>query len=226
MDVLEFMNKGGFFMWVLAACSVFGVAAILERSVYHWRARFDVQKWLKQLKEFISEGGKISQAEVPCSDRSPVAKLASVYLNYLASPLRIRDEALKREGNLLLDEADTHLKLLSSLGSVSPLIGLLGTVVGLVEAFQAIQSGGGIVDPTIVAGGIWVALLTTVFGLCVGIPCFLFAQYFLSRFNKISREMELVVSELDEIFSLSAAEEAFSLEHKDLQAVSNYGSGL
>jgi biopolymer transport protein ExbB len=123
-------------------------------------------------------------------------------LRYIQSPTAVRNEALKREGNRLLAELDAQMKLLSCIAHVSPLLGLLGTVAGLVTAFHQIEASGGQVNPTDLAGGIWEALLTTVAGLLVGIPALLMHQFFHARLEKIAREMQEIVSELDEMLAL------------------------
>lgn len=99
----------------------------------------------------------------------------------------------------MLTELERGLKPLSAIAQISPLLGLLGTVYGLVGAFYAIEQTGGQVQVSDMAGGIWEALLTTVAGLVVGIPVLLAHQYFQARVERTANRMSCIVSELDEM---------------------------
>ncbi len=201
MIVVEWFLKGGIFMWPILLGSLIGGAVIIDRLWMHWRARLDYKQFLKRLKQDLA-GCPLRSPQWLTTSASPVAKIAAVYLRYIHAPTAVRNEALKREGNRFLAEMEAQMKLLSSIAHVSPLLGLLGTVAGLVVAFYQIEISGGQVNPTDLAGGIWEALLTTVAGLIVGIPALLMHQFFHARVEKISREMQETVSELDEMLAV------------------------
>jgi biopolymer transport protein ExbB len=201
MIVVEWFLKGGIFMWPILLGSLIGCAIIADRLRAHWRARLDYKDFIKYLKQELA-GCPLRSPSWLSGSGSPVARIADVYLRYIRAPVSVRNEALKREGNRYLAELDSHMKLLSSIAHVSPLLGLLGTVAGLVAAFYQIELNSGHVNPTDLAGGIWEALLTTVAGLMVGIPTLLMHQFFHSRIEKIAREMQETISELDEMLAV------------------------
>jgi biopolymer transport protein ExbB len=199
-DVSSLFQLGGPVMWPLLACSVIGLAVIIDRAWMHFSTRLDFDTYLKNLKSAQSEGRVKSFLEKFAHSQNPVVKLTQVYFAYLIKGEHRRNEALKREGSRLLAAQDRRMRLLATVAHVAPLLGLLGTVLGLVNSFQAIDASGGVAQPAQLASGIWAALLTTVFGLAVGIPCMVAHHYFHSLTEKNARQMKELVSELDEAF--------------------------
>lgn len=180
MNIVEWMNKGGFFIWPLVLCSLVGLAAILDRAYVFLRESSNFQSFFEQLKEkLLSLGPDSRQLRNELGEsRGTWSQLTLVYLQYLASPKEVRNKALEREGRVLLSLLNLRMKLLSSIAHVAPLLGLLGTVAGLVSAFMTIEGQAGAVNPSDLAGGIWEALLTTVVGLCIAIPAYLHISIF------------------------------------------------
>lgn len=195
----ELFKKGGFAMWPLLVCSIVGLAIILERSAYYFLLRFNYVRFLAELKRLI-DARKIKEASAACRKSAhPVAKLADLYLRNLNSD-ELRNEILKREGSLALEKVERRLRGLAALTHIAPLLGLLGTVTGLVTAFHQIEVLGSQVRPADLAAGIWEALITTVFGLVIAIPCMATYHGFESITDKIARRMQFLISELDETF--------------------------
>jgi biopolymer transport protein ExbB len=126
------------------------------------------------------------------------------YLEQLDRPAKIREDNVRRVGSLVLESVEKNLRILAALAHLSPLVGLLGTVIGMVVAFAQIQSIQGAVKPSDLAGGIWEALLTTVFGLVVAIPCMALYHAFEGHADKIARRMEMAVTSLDDLLSANA----------------------
>ncbi len=201
MILMEWFLKGGLFMWPLLAGSLVGLAVIAERGWLHWSIRLDYPQFLKRLKAELS-GCPLRAPDWLREARSPIARIAAVHLRYIHAAPNVRNEAIKREGNRMLAALDLRLKLLSSIAHVTPLLGLLGTVAGLVSAFYQIEATGGQVNPTDLAGGIWEALLTTVAGLSIGIPCLLMHQFYHARVEGVARAMQETISELDEMLAV------------------------
>ena len=156
-------------MWPLLACSMIGAAIIVERSFYFWRLRFHYESFTAGLKKLLA-GRKIKEAIASCRRHAnPVPRMAGLYLEHLDQDL-LRDQILKREGSFALEKVETRLRGLAAITHIAPLLGLLGTVMGLVSAFHQIELLGGQVQPGELAAGIWEALITTVFGLVIAIP--------------------------------------------------------
>ncbi len=234
MILIEWFLKGGIFMWPLLICSLLGFAAILDRSLVYWQIRLNYDHFISKLKADLLSRKEHVLPEWVNTVQSPLAKLASVYFEYIQSENqiedqkeeKIRNEALKREGNRLLSTLDKRMRLLSVLSNVTPLLGLLGTVAGLVTAFHIIELKGGVIQPSDLAGGIWTALITTVAGLCIGIPTFLMHNYFQGKNQTVARHMEELVSELDEIFAYKQSLEvkSSSITSTPLHGSRSYGN--
>lgn len=197
----EWFAKGGFMMWPILTCSIIGMAVIGDRLYAHGRAALRYRGFLDRLRAAYRE----NRSEIPewlGKERAPEGQIATVYWQYAQRDAGVRNEALKREGETILAEWNKHLKIISTIAQVTPLMGLLGTVFGLVMAFYNIEALGGRVRPDDLAGGIWEALLTTVAGLVVAIPALLAYQYFQSSGERKARRMKEVISILDEIEQL------------------------
>lgn len=189
-------QKGGFAMWPLLACSVMALAIIAERFCFHFTIRLDEAAFRKELKQLLM-AKKRNEAIALCqASCHPVPRIAEQYLLNLLFDAQ-RTNILKCEGSLLLEGVEKNLKGLATIAHLAPLLGLLGTVTGLVSAFHQIEILGGQVQAGNLAGGIWEALITTVFGLVVAIPATAFFHYFENKTDFIARRMQLVVSELD-----------------------------
>lgn len=197
--LIDLFQKGGFAMWPLLACSIIGTAIIAERFVYFMRLRFDYSRFLSELKEILRRKEYKEAILFSRKKAHPVPHLAAVYLENLQRD-DLRSEILKREGSLALEKIETRLRGLAVISHISPLLGLLGTVTGLVAAFHQIELRGGQVQPGDLASGIWEALITTVFGLVIAIPCMASYHGFESKADRAARQMQFLVSELDEFF--------------------------
>ncbi|MBI3317326.1 MAG: MotA/TolQ/ExbB proton channel family protein [Candidatus Omnitrophica bacterium] len=191
-------------MWPLLACSVIGVAIIIERALYFWQLRFSYSRFASEIKTLLSRR-KIKEALILCRRHSnPVPRIAEFYLKNMDGD-SLRNEILKREGSYALEKVETRLRALAAITHLAPLLGLLGTVTGLVAAFHQIEILGGQVQPGDLAAGIWEALITTVFGLMIAIPCMAAYHGFESAADKIARRMQFIISELDEFFGKHSA---------------------
>lgn len=196
--LVDYMNKGGALMWVLLAFSVVGVAVILDRVAVYASYGFNPDRWLKKILADLESGRVESALASARASRHPVARVVEVYLENLGRPARVRVDNVKREGALVLERVEKRLRILAAISHLAPLVGLLGTVTGMVLAFARIESLDGAPKPADLAGGIWEALLTTVFGLVVAIPCMAAYHAFESHADKIARRMELAVTALDD----------------------------
>ena len=190
-------------MWVLLACSAVSVAVILERSVvYLWYGLFP-DRWMKGILADL-RAGKVAEALGKArKGRHPVAVVTRAFLERLVQPEAIRKEAVVREGSLAMERVEARLRLLAAIAHLAPLLGLLGTVMGMVVAFSQIEAMEGTVKPGDLAGGIWEALLTTVFGLVVAIPAMAAFHAFESHADRIARRMEWAVGAMEEALGIA-----------------------
>lgn len=168
--MMDFLSKGGFFIWPILLCSIISIAVILERALFFRRTRVR-NKNLPERTLALLNAKKPADAAALCeSEGSFLSRFLSVGLKVADRPEEEKQKILRRAGSRELEAGEKYLRILSVIGSISTLLGLLGTVTGMVQTFRTIQEAGGMADVTVLAGGIWEALLTTVAGLCVAIP--------------------------------------------------------
>ena len=200
LGLVELFERGGVFMWPLLVCSVLALAAILDRAVFFARSRYRVSRTLAELEPLIRDGPGAAGARPAARARlrDPIRALGLLYRENRDAPVAHRRNVLERHARATLNAHERRIGLLSLLAGLSPLLGLLGTVWGMVQAFIVIETLGERVQPADFAGGIWTALLTTVFGLVVAIPSLAAARFFEARVECLARDMNDVVSHLDE----------------------------
>ncbi|MCS6849595.1 MAG: MotA/TolQ/ExbB proton channel family protein [Gemmataceae bacterium] len=198
--LLDLFHRGGPCMWPLLACSVLGLAVILDRAAALLRVGMNFPKFVARLRPLIRAHRLAEARELLSRSPSPVARVAEAYLDSRHRPAALREEVVSREGSMRLARLERRLSWLSMIASVSTLIGLLGTVTGLVAAFHQIEIKAGQVQPGDLASGIWEALLTTVFGLVVAIPCLAAYHLFDHRVGTVAQQMEWIAAYLDEWF--------------------------
>ena len=197
-SIAELLDKGGFVMWPLAACSVVVVALVLDRALAWWMLRLDFRGFVRELGAAVLGGDLAAAQALATGARGPIARTAEAWLEHADVPRQLRESIVQREGSLAIEVVERRLRALSTIAQVATLLGLLGTVAGLVGAFHQIELRGGQVEPSHLASGIWEALLTTVFGLSVAIPAFLAFQFFDSRVERLESRMTQMVAYLDE----------------------------
>jgi len=182
-------NEGGEWMWPVLICLIIGLAIAFERVISLNRADINTRDFLQRVKEALDEGG-IPAAEEECaSTRGPVASVFQAGLLRADEGIEAVEKAVVSYGSIEMSFLERGLVWLSLFISVAPMLGFLGTVIGMIEAFDAIESAGDI-SPALVAGGIKVALLTTAFGLIVAVILQFFYNYAVSKIDRIVAEME------------------------------------
>ena len=192
---VDIIHRGGPVMVPIVMCSIFSLALILERVYYFFNLHLgtDMNRLFEQLGEAI-RAHRWKEAQGLCEASSgPVARVALAGLSVKDGTPQEIDETMQEAAHEEMPAIERHLRWLSTLAQVSTLLGLLGTVTGLVRAFQVIQekaTGANPVSPGDLAGGVWEALITTVAGLTVAIPTILAYNYLASRVNEVQFQME------------------------------------
>lgn len=195
--LISLFNRGGFAMWILLVLSIIGVAVIVERVVTLTRARLNPKKFVGQIKEEIGQGGVGAGVELCDRTASPIAKVFAPAIQKYKLGKETIEEAIARAGTTELAFLDRGMLILAAVATVAPLVGFLGTVIGMIRAFGTIEAMGE-VDPASVAGGISEALITTATGLIIAAPVAIFHAFFTSRINGYTRDMEDGANELVE----------------------------
>lgn len=194
--MFEVMVRGGVLMLPIAICSVVAVAIIIEKMIKLRIARTTSRAFLFRIQNSLRLN-RLDEARRACEMASgPVAAIFRAGLGRAnQSEERIR-QAIQEAGEKEISVLEKHVGSLATIAGGAPLLGFLGTVVGMIQAFQQIERLGGNVNASVLAGGIWQALLTTAAGLTVGLVCFFAHNYIVGRIQFIVREMEERSSEL------------------------------
>lgn len=210
--LMELLATGGPVMWIIAAMSVLALAIALAKlwefaRIGVWRRRPAVEA----LESWRAGHGQEALERLDHA-RDPLADVLATALRGRLDPAAdetlVREEVARR-GSAWLESLRGALRPLELIGTLAPLLGLLGTVLGMIEAFQALESAGSRVDPSILSGGIWVALLTTAAGLSVAIPAVAVHMFFERQLERLHHRMQDAATR---VFSEQAARSAGATE--------------
>jgi biopolymer transport protein ExbB len=199
MNLLDIFLKGGFIMWPILLCSIIGLAVTVDRFIMLRKAKINVPAFMVRIRGFIKKKDISGAISYCMQEKSPVANIVRKGLKkYKYGHDRVKD-AIENAGSQEVSKLEKGLSLLASVAGIAPLLGFLGTVTGMIQAFMTIQDLAGAANPSDLAGGIWEALITTAFGLIVGIPAFAIYNYFLSAVKKLVGEMETVANDVIDV---------------------------
>lgn len=187
--MVELFNNGGWAMWPLLVLLIFGIAVTIERMVTLSRAAIDANEFFQNLENALRSGGPERAAELCAETRGPVASVIHAGILRLERGIEHVEKAIENAGVVEMSFLERGMVWLSTVANLAPMIGFLGTVSGMISAFQAIAEAGD-VEPSVVAGGISEALITTASGLIVGIIIQFFYNMFASRIDRIIADMQ------------------------------------
>jgi biopolymer transport protein ExbB len=196
--MFELVKAGGWVMWPIIACSIAALAIIGERYWSLQKKYVSPSNLVSQIQQWL-ERKQLDQARITLLQQSsPLGRVLAAGLINRDHEREIVKESIEDAGRHVVPELDRYLNSLGTIASISPFLGLLGTVLGMIEMFAGI-SAAGVGDPAVVAGGIAQALLTTAAGLGVAIPSVMFYRYFRARVNELLVDMEQQAIRLIEI---------------------------
>lgn len=199
MNPGKLFTSGGPIMWPILICSIWALAVVIERLWFLNRIKIDADRFLRSVLEKVKQH-KIKEALLDCdATKSPMGQILRAGILKEGRTRQEIKEAIEDAALYEVPLVEKNLNVLATIAHVSPLLGLLGTVTGMVRCFQTIQmkaTSTHPVSPGDLAGGIWEALLTTVFGLVVAIPAFIAYNYLVSKVNSIILDMERAAAEL------------------------------
>ncbi|HEX9253039.1 MAG TPA: MotA/TolQ/ExbB proton channel family protein [Ignavibacteriaceae bacterium] len=199
MNLLDIFLKGGFIMWPILLSSIIGLAVSIDRFIMLRKAKINVPAFMVRIRGFIKKKDISGAISYCMQEKSPVANIVRKGLKkYKYGHDRVKD-AIENAGSQEVSKLEKGLSVLASVAGIAPLLGFLGTVTGMIQAFMTIQDLAGAANPSDLAGGIWEALITTAFGLIIGIPAFALYNYFLSAVKKLVGEMETVANDVIDV---------------------------
>jgi len=199
MSMWQVFLAGGPVMWPILLCSVFALAIILEKFWHLYKIKIDTHEFLNSILDKMKRHQVKDALEVCDSTKSPMSHILKAGILKYDRPRPQIKEAIEDASLYEIPRLEKNLSMLATIAHIAPLLGLLGTVTGMVRCFQIIQAKAVVFNPASpadLAGGIWEALLTTVAGLIVAIPAFIAYNYLVSRINNFILEMEKASTEL------------------------------
>ena len=185
----RFIEGGPGFMGIVLICLILGLAIAIERIIYLNLATTNTQKLTTGVEEAISSGGIDAAKELCRNTKGPVASIFYQGLDRANEGVESAEKAVVAYGGVQMGQLEKNVSWISLFIALAPMLGFMGTVIGMIQAFDKIEAAGDM-QPSLVAGGIKVALLTTVFGLIVAIILQVFYNYIIAKIDSIVNDME------------------------------------
>lgn len=194
MNLFEILVKGGYMMIPIAIASIIGIAIIVERFIYYRKIRTP-REVIDRCSSRLRDGDIESAIGICNNTNTPLTRIINAGLR--AENAKMMESIAKKEFLLV----ERYLSGLATVAGVSPLLGFLGTVTGMIRAFMQVERLGGNVNASVLAGGIWEALITTAVGLGVGIVAYIFYNYFVGRVQSIKEDIETTTEGISSLIS-------------------------
>ncbi|HET7832376.1 MAG TPA: MotA/TolQ/ExbB proton channel family protein [Gallionella sp.] len=191
------VEAAGWPIWFLILASVISVGLIVERLIFLRSKRIAPPALLEEVVRELRQRGVSEGMLTKLADNSPLGRIFSAGLKNINSTPEVMKESIEEAGRAVAHDLDRFLTTLGTIASISPLLGLFGTVVGMIEIFGSQNAAGN--SPAILAHGISVALYNTAFGLIVAIPSMIFFRHFRAQVDSLTIEMEQQAIKLVEI---------------------------
>ena len=185
----RFIEGGPGFMGIVLICLILGLAISIERIIYLNLATTNSQKLTIGVEEALSSGGVEAAKELCRNTKGPVASIFYQGLDRVNEGVESAEKAVIAYGGVQMGQLEKNVSWISLFIALAPMLGFMGTVIGMIQAFDKIEAAGDM-QPSLVAGGIKVALLTTVFGLIVAIILQVFYNYIVAKIDSIVNDME------------------------------------
>ena len=196
----RFIEGGPAFMGIVLLCLILGLAIAIERIIYLNLSTTNTKKLVNDVEAALNSGGVDAAKEVARNTAGPVASIFYQGLDRYSHGLDSAEKSVVAYGGVQMGQLEKNVSWISLFIALAPMLGFMGTVIGMIEAFDQIQSAGSM-EPSLVAGGIKVALLTTVFGLIVAIILQVFYNYITAKIDSIVNDMEDASISLIDILS-------------------------
>ena len=185
----RFLEGGPGFMGIVLICLILGLAIAIERIIYLNLATTNTQKLTSGVEEALASGGVEAAKELCRDTKGPVASIFYQGLDRANEGVESAEKAVVAYGGVQMGQLEKNVSWISLFIALAPMLGFMGTVIGMIQAFDKIEAAGDM-QPSLVAGGIKVALLTTVFGLIVAIILQIFYNYIIAKIDSIVNDME------------------------------------
>ena len=190
LSILELASKGGWIMIVLAVLSVVAVYIFVERFLAIRRAGKDDKLFMDRIRDYVKNGDVKSAINFCRVTNTAAARMIERGISRIGKPAAEIQTAIENTANLEIATMEKRLPVLATIAGGAPMIGFLGTVIGMVEAFWQMSHAGGNIDISLLSGGIYQAMITTVGGLAVGIVALFGYNYLVAKIDGVVNEIE------------------------------------
>ncbi|MDP3981137.1 MAG: MotA/TolQ/ExbB proton channel family protein [Chlamydiota bacterium] len=194
--MIEILHRGGPMMIPIILGSIIAIAIVIERLIHLHREHIDTEKFMAGIKNIIKKGNIVEVVAICESTPGPVAKILKEGMLYHDLTKEEMREAMDEVAMYEVPLLEKNLTILATIAYIEPLLGLLGTVTGMINSFMKIEQFQGFVNTGDLAAGIWEALITTAAGLTIAIPAYVAYNYLVSRIEGFVREIDKCTSQL------------------------------
>ena len=201
LSVWDLALQGGWIMIPLAILSIISIYIFVERCIVIGRARRDDDTFMKRIKDYIHDGEIESARRLCATTDTPYARLISKGISRIGRPMQDVLVTIENTGNIEIAKLEKGLPWLATTAAGGPMLGFLGTVVGMVQAFYNLAAAGTGANRAVLADGIYAALVTTVAGLIVGIIALFAYNYLVARINKVMNLLEAKTMEFMDLLN-------------------------
>lgn len=190
LSIIELLGQGGWIMIVLAIMSIIAVYIFVERFMTIKNAGKDDSLFMARIRDYIKNGDVASAVNFCRITNTPAARMIERGISRMGRPVAEIQAAVENTGNIEVSLLEKRLPVMSTIAGGAPMVGFLGTVIGMVEAFWQMSNAGSNIDISTLSGGIYQAMVTTVGGLVVGIAALFAYNYLVAKVDGVVREME------------------------------------
>ncbi len=188
--MIAFLAKGGILVIPILLCSVFALAIVLERLYQFRKVRVKNPEFLQKIRAMLHKGKVEEALQIAQDNDNPIGRVLVQGIKKSHRSRDVAERAMSHAAEREIRDLERYLPALATIGNIAPLLGLLGTVIGMIKAFMVIEELGGKVNASVLAGGIWEAMLTTAMGLIVALPTIVAHSHLVTRVNYFSTLMQ------------------------------------
>lgn len=190
LSIWELAQKGGWIMLILAVFSIIAIYIFIERFLAINKASKEEYNFMNNIRDFIHDGRIDSALSLSKNNKSPIARMIEKGLTRIGKPLNDINAAIENTGKLEVSKLEKNVATLATISGAAPMLGFLGTVIGMIRAFYDMANAGNNVDIALLSNGIYQAMITTVAGLIVGIVGYICYNILVARISKLVFIME------------------------------------
>lgn len=199
LPILDLVLKGGWIMGIIGLLSVIAFYIFFERYYIISRAAKEDKSFMNNIRTFIHEG-KIESAKALCiNNKSPIGRMIDKGLSRLGKPLNDINAAIENTGKLEIAKLEKNVAGLATIAGAAPMLGFLGTVIGMIRAFYDMSMAGNNINIELLSQGIYQAMITTVGGLIVGVTAYIFYNLIVARIQRVVYKLEISATEFMDV---------------------------